>query len=589
MYYFTRSLGILKDEGISGLIRRAVRKLKRGSNYPDQNKLYSAWLEDVEKPYLTSEDWRANIEKFKKSPKISILMPVYNISPEFLEEAIDSVRGQWYENWELCLYDDASTNPQTIEFLKKLKRKKYEGKIKIKFGQNNQNISGATNEAFSLSTGEYLMLIDNDDVLRPHALYEVVKLINEKGDQDLVYFDEDKLDKFGQRIEPWFKPDFSPELMWSMMYPTHAVYSRTIFEKAGKMRKGYEGSQDYDLCLRVMELTDKIEHVPWVLYSWRKVEGSTATGFGSKDYAMIAAKKALNDAINRRGLNGEIVNDFYPFLPVFEVEGQPSVEIIIPIKDKIKLLKTCLDSIWEHTTYENFSITVVNNDSEEEETLQYLEGIRRRKNLKVIDYPKEYNFSAINNFAAKKSKADFMLFLNNDTEVINDNWLKGLLMWVQQEKVGAVGCKLLYPDKTVQHAGVLLGVGGVANHAYYKQPEENNFYFNHLHCVKNYMAVTGACMMVSRKKFNEVGGFNEELPLAFNDVELCLKLYEKGYRNVYTPYVELYHYESKSRDPHVAESEDKYMEEKWKKYIENDPHYNPNLNKNLVKTPIFSL
>ncbi|MBN1331472.1 glycosyltransferase family 2 protein [Candidatus Dojkabacteria bacterium] len=587
MYYFERSKEVLKNEGILGLLKRAAGKLKRLSIYPDQNKLYATWIENVEKVYLSGEDFRKQISEFKKSPKISILMPVYNVDSQILKEAVASVMSQWYENWELCLYDDASTNQNTIKYLEELQANDRTGKLKIKFGEENQNISGATNEAFAISSGEYLMLMDNDDILHSHALYEIVKLLNKKGDQDLVYFDEDKLDKFGTRIEPWFKPDFSPELMWSMMYPTHAVYSREIFEKSGKMRKGYEGSQDYDLCLRVMELTERIEHIPWVLYSWRKVEGSTASDIKGKSYAIDSAKKALRDALGRRGLKGEIIHDFYPFLPVLEVAGSPSIEIIIPIKDKIELLKTCLESIWENTSYNNYSVTVVDNNSELEETKEYLGQIKDK--VRVLDYPHEYNFSAINNFAAKQSRADYILFLNNDTKVVNSDWLSGLLMWAQQKEIGAVGCKLLCPDRKVQHAGILLGVGGVANHAYYRQPEENNFYFNQLHCVRNYLAVTGACMMLSKAKFDEVGGFNEELPLAFNDVDLCLKLYEKGYRNVYTPYVELYHYESKSRDPQVSEYEDKYMQGKWSGFINNDPYYNPNLNKDLNKKPVWSL
>lgn len=585
MYYFHRSLRIIKKEGLLGLVKRVVQKLSKRNIYPDQNKLYKRWIENVEKSYLANE-YKISKDVFKHNPKISILMPVYNVEPDIIETAIDSIQSQWYKNWELCLYDDSSSNLDTIKFLEKLEKKNLE-KIKISFGEKNLNISGATNKAYEMSSGDYLMLMDNDDALRPNALYEVVKVLNSRKSLDLIYFDEDKLDKFGERIEPWFKPDFSPELMWSMMYPTHAVYLRKIIEKAGKMRAGFEGSQDYDLALRVMEHTKNIYHIPWVLYSWRKVEGSTADDIKGKSYAINAAKKALSDALKRRGLKGKILNDFYPFIPVLEIKGNPSVEIIIPIKDKVNLLKNCLGSIWENTQYPNYSITVVNNNSEENKTFEYLEKIKGK--IEVIDYPKKYNFSAINNFAVKQSKADYVVFLNNDTKVINDKWLRGLLMWAQQKEVGAVGAKLLYPDRTVQHAGIVLGVGGIANHAYYRQPEENDFYFNQLHCVRNYLAVTGACMMIAKNKFDEVKGFNEKLPLSFNDVDLCLKLHQKGYGNVYTPYVELIHYESKSRDPKVLPHEDEYMLKKWKKYIDNDPYYNPHLTQDISTNPAFSL
>ncbi len=596
MYYFTRSIKILEKEGIKGLSKRVFHKLMGRSAYPDQNKLYENWLNQIEKPYLENESQKGKpFDSARKTslaqgkqPKISILMPVYNVDPKILEEAIESVKAQWYPNWELCLYDDCSTNLATVDYLKKLNTQSSKLKaLELQFGEVNLNISGATNKAYEMSSGDYLMLMDNDDMLRPNALYEIVKAINEHDNLDLIYFDEDKLDKFGSRIEPWFKPDFSPELMWSMMYPTHAVYSRKIFEKAGKMRIGFEGSQDYDLALRVMELTDKIHHIPWVLYNWRKVEGSTAENISGKSYAITSAKQALKEAMKRRGFEGEIQNDFYPFIPVFKMQSNPTVEIIIPIKDKIKLLQNCLESIWEKTTYSNYSITVINNNSQEEKTLKYLESIKKK--VQVLDYPKEYNFSAINNFAVSKSTADYVLFLNNDTKIITENWLEGLLMWASQKEIGAVGAKLLYPDHTVQHAGILVGVGGVANHAYYRQPEENNFYFNHLHCVRNYLAVTGACMMVSREKFNKVGGFEEKLPLAFNDVDLGLKLHEKGLRNVYTPYVELIHFESKSRDPKVTKNEDQFMHDKWDKYIKNDPYYNPNLTRDISSKPPFSL
>lgn len=588
IYYLKRASIILRKGGVRPLISiLKYRLLSRGLN---DNNHYQSWIDNTEKPYLKSENYIEKISAFSKKPKISILMPVYNVDPKILEEAIESVRSQWYENWELCLYDDASTNQETVDYLKKLKKSEDLDEIKIKFGKENENISGATNEAFSKSTGEYVMLADNDDVLRPHALYEIVKLINEKGPQDLIYFDEDKLDKFGQRIEPWFKPGFSPELLYSMMYPTHAVYSRGIFEKAGKMRKGYEGSQDYDLCLRVVELTDKVEHIPWVLYSWRKVEGSTADDIKGKTYAIDAAKNALVDALKRRGLNGQVKNDHYPFVTELKPKSSNAkIDIIIPTKDNLKYLKPLVESIQQKTAHTNYQVTIINNNSKEEKTLRYFEEVSKLDRVRVLDYSKKFNYSAINNFGADNSDADFFLFLNNDMKVLTEGWLEKLLAWAEQEEIGAVGCKLLYPDRTVQHAGVVLGVGGIANHAYYKLPEANQFYYNQLHSIKNYLAVTGACLMIGKEKFMSVGGFEESLPFSFNDVDFCLKLREEGLRNLYLPNVELNHFESKSRDPRVLPHEDEYMKMKWARYVQHDPYYNSHLNRDLTRGHMFGV
>jgi len=378
-----------------------------------------------------------------------------------------------------------------------------------------------------------------------------------------------------------------------MNYPTHAVYKREIFEQAGKLKKGYEGSQDYDLILRVAELTKNIERVPLVLYSWRKVIGSTAENISGKSYAIESARRSLMDALRRRGLKGEIHHNFYPFKTKIKIKNNLTVDIIIPMKDKVELLENLIISIKKRTIYppDLVNLIILDNNSEEEKTKNYLRELESDKklNVKIQIYNKEFNFAAVNNFGVEKSKGEYLLFLNNDTEIITKGWLTELLSWTQQKEIGAVGCKLLYKNRDVQHAGIVLGVGGVAHHAYYRLSEENDFYFNHLHCVRNYLAVTGACLMVSREKFVGAGAFNEDLPAAFNDVDLCLKLFEKGYRNVYTPHCEIFHYESRTRDPKVEGWEDEYMKRRWGNFIKNDPFYNPNLNRDLNKGRMFSV
>lgn len=542
----------------------------------DENKLYTRWIENTE--VITTTE--ALAQKLKTKPLISILMPVYNVDQIWLEKAIDSIRTQIYDNWELCITDDCSTEPHIKETLERYK--KLDKRIKIQYSEVNNHISITTNKSFEMSKGNFVFLMDNDDEISPDCFYEYAKVINKHPDADLIYSDEDKLDvEKDKRIEPWFKPDFSPELLLSMMYPTHGLYSRKMYKRAGMLRKGYEGSQDYDLCLRAVELTDKIYHIPKVLYHWRKVPGSTADKISSKSYAITASRTSLNDAFERRGIKGKVVGESYPFRPIPKIIKNPSVDIIIPTKDKVKYLKRCIESIQTKTDYTNYTITIVDNRSELEETKTYFEEVSKSSKVKVLEYNFPFNYSSINNFAAKQSTAELLLFLNNDTEVLNDDWLSELVRWAQLKDIGAVGAKLLFPDRTVQHAGIIVGLGGIANHAYYLEPESSVRYYNHLNCVKNYSAVTGACLMVSKKKFEEVNGFNEQdLAVAYNDVDLCLKLIETGYRNMYTPYAQLLHYESISRKKHKhSKKEEKYMKDHWSNYLKHDPAYNINFDK----------
>ncbi|WKZ30856.1 MAG: glycosyltransferase family 2 protein [Candidatus Dojkabacteria bacterium] len=583
----------LRAHGLKASARKSKSVLDRwlgvGTDIVDitQSK-YKDWVNEVESK-------NTQVAAVAQDIKISILMPVYNVSPNYLVEAVDSIKTQSYTNWELCIVDDASTNSEIPPLIEKLEAE--DERVKVQFSPVNRHISETTNTAFDLSTGSYLLLMDNDDLIAPGALEELVVGIEANPGADLIYFDEDKLDVSGARVEPFFKPGPSPEFLLSMMYPTHALYSRDIFEKAGKLRKGYEGSQDYDLCLRVFDLTDKIYHIPKILYHWRKIPGSTADSVEHKPYVIAAAKRSITESFERKGYKAEVIGDNYPFKANIEIKGNPQVDIIIPTKDKKGLLSRCVESIIEKSSYGNLKIHIVDNNSEEEETLEYLEEIQERDNrVKVAEYSKPFNFSAINNWAVKQSVADYILFLNNDTEVIEPRWIEEMLMWAQMEKIGAVGAKLLFPDHTIQHAGVILGLGPdvndghrpVAAHAFYKEREGSPRAFNQMNLVRNYSAVTGACMMIKRTKFDEVGGFDEEnLKVNYNDVDLCLKLLQAGYRNVYTAHARLFHHESASRIKEPPKMETEFMRDKWKKYIENDPYYNPNFARNTVHSFII--
>lgn len=550
---------------------------------------------DIYAHWVSSKEGRPAALSSLSKCKISILFPVFNVEEKYLSEAIDSIIAQTYKNWELCIVDDGSTKQWIKPTLEKYKA--LDQRIKVKFSETNNHISITTNSAFEISTGDFVMLMDNDDLIPPHTFNELMLELEKHPDADLIYFDEDKLSVEGERIEPFFKPGPSPEFLMSMMYPTHALYSRDIYEKAGKMRKGYEGSQDYDLCLRVFDATDKIYHIPKILYHWRKIPGSTADSTDSKPYVINAAKKSIEESFTRKGYKAEITGENYPFKADIEIKNNPSVEIIIPTRDRVNLLRKCVSSILDKSTYSNYAIRIVDNGSIEESALNYIASVtEKNSNVTVLSYDQPFNYSAINNFAAQNSSADYILFLNNDTSAIEPRWIEEMLMWAQMDKVGAVGAKLLFPDFTVQHAGVIIGQGPdvhdahrpVAAHAFYKEREGSLRAFNQLNLVRNYSAVTGACLMINRSKFNEVGGFDEvNLAVNYNDVDLCLKLLEKGYRNVYTAHARLFHYESASRVKEPPKGETMFMRKKWKQYIDNDPYYNPNFARNTVHSYVL--
>lgn len=581
-------------------------KLKRGANYFRRNgfinTLRKAKIELGKSTASQYEEWikknendepegiLKEIENFKYQPKISIVMPVYNVEKIWLEKCINSVKEQYYQNWELCIADDCSTKPHVKPMLEDYC--KNDGRIKVVFRTENGHICEATNSALSIATGEFIGLLDNDDELAPFALYEVVKLLNENPEFNLIYSDEDKIDKFGKRSEAVFKSDWSPDMLMGTNYICHfGVYRKTIVDEIGGFRKGYEGAQDYDLVLRFTEKTDKIGHVPRVLYHWRMLETSTAVNQDSKNYAFEAGKKALEDALKRRNIEGTVEHG--QGLGLYDVRYKiiktELVSIIIPTRDGYDDLKKCVDSIVELTTYPNYEIIIADNGTTDERVLSLFEEYKKKlKNcFQVVRIDIPFNFSKINNIAAKEAKGKYLLFLNNDTKVLTKDWIAKMVSFAQFDRIGAVGAKLCYADNTIQHAGVILGMGGAAGHGHLDFPRDDFGYFGRLAINCNYSAVTAACMIVKKSDFEAVQGFNEELSIAFNDVDFCLRLMEYGKNNVWLHDVILYHYESKSRGmENTIEKQQRFNEEadymyrQWKKYILNDPHYNPNLVRN---------
>ncbi|MGH2035805.1 glycosyltransferase family 2 protein [Enterococcus faecalis] len=580
----------MAKNGISHTIQRAkIEKLRNQASYPN-------WLARNE--VLDIEAMTQEIATFHYQPKISIAMPVYNVEEKWLRLCIDSILNQVYTNWELCMADDASTDPNVKNILTEYQQ--LDERIRVVFREQNGHISEATNSALAIATGEFVALLDNDDELAINAFYEVVKVLNENPELDLIYSDEDKIDMDGNRSDPAFKPDWSPDLLLGTNYISHlGVYRRSILEEIGGFRKGYEGSQDYDLVLRFTEKTTKerITHIPKVLYYWRMLPTSTAVDQGSKGYAFEAGLRAVQDALVRRGINGHAThgaaNGLYDVY--YDIESEKLVSIIIPTKNGYKDVQRCVSSIIEKTTYQNYEVIMADNGSTDpkmhELYAEFEQQLPGRFFVESIDIP--FNFSTINNRAAKKAHGEYLLFLNNDTEVITENWLTLMVSFAQQERIGCVGAKLLYPNNTVQHAGVILGLGGVAGHGHYGYPHGDLGYFGRLAINVNYSAVTAACLLMKKADFDAVGGFEEAFTVAFNDVDLCLKVQALGRDNVWLHEAELYHFESQTRGyddkgkkKKRFEQEKVMMEEKWGPLIENDPFYNPNLTRDI---PNFSL
>ena len=550
--------------------------------------LYKLWREANE-PGKKELEKQRNV-KFEASPLISIIIPVYNTPEKFLMDLLDSMHAQTYQNFEICFADGDSENAEEIESIIKnhpvAQRSKY---VKL---PENLKIVGNSNAALKFATGDFFALLDHDDILPPWSLFEVAKAINENPGADFLYSDEDKIDEKGEnRYNPHFKPQFSPDYLRACNYITHfAVFKKELMEEIGGFREGYDGSQDHDLVLRASEKAKVIVHISKILYHWRVHDNSVAgaQGVGAKPYAIDAGVRAVQSHIDRIGLKGTVSNleGQTTYVVKYEVVGNPLVSIIIPNKDHIDDLKICLDSIFEKSTYENFEIIIIENNSEDENTFKYYEKITKTDKINVVKYEESgFNFSKINNFGVGKSNGEFLIFLNNDTKVISENWIEEMVGLAQREDVGVVGTQLIYPDDTIQHAGVVIGIGGVAGHIHHAWPRNVDGNYGRLITVSNFSAVTAACMMVKRSDFDKINGFDEELVVAFNDIDFCLRVLELKRYNAYTPGAKLYHYESKSRGSDAFGEKNKrfhgeciIFERKWKDFLKKgDPYYSPNL------------
>lgn len=522
-------------------------------------------------------------------------MPVYNIDPTWLDKAINSVDTQWYENWELCIVDDKSSNEETIQYLQNLNHTK----IKVKYLDENLNISGASNAAIELAKGEYIVLMDNDDEITPDALYEMVKAIN-VSDADFIYSDEDFISTEGECSNPHFKPDFSPDLLLSHNYITHLTcFKRSLLDTVGHFDTNFDGSQDYDLFLRLTERTSKIHHIPKVLYHWRMLETSTSANAHAKPEALERGKQVIQHALNRRSIEATVENNNMPhyFKVRYKILNSPLVSIIIPFKDKPELLSVCINSILEKSTYQKFEIIGISNNSEEEETFQLMAELEQKDSrISFYEYNVEFNYADINNHAVKNyAKGEHLLLLNNDIEVISSDWIEAMLEHSQRENVGCVGAKLYYANDTIQHAGIIIGLGGYLGHSHKMYSRFNPGYFNRLNVVQNLLAVTAACLMIKKSVYVEMGGMDEtNFKVSYNDVDFCLRVYEQGYLNIFTPFAEMYHYESISRGyENTPDKIARFQTEKdalyarHKAILENgDPYYNPNL---TLDTEDFSI
>lgn len=578
---FQKTLRYWKNYGLKNTIKKVCQKLSGQRDYGN--------YEDFLKKYGVKEEElaRQRQEVFENGPCFSIAVPLYQTKEKYLREMIESVQAQTYTNWELCLADGSgrehSLQPVVGEYIAKDKR------IKYCLLDSNEGIAGNTNEALKMADGDFVVLTDHDDLLSPEALYQCAKAVQKEPQTDVIYSDEDKVDMSGKKFfEPHFKSDYNIDLLCTMNYICHLfVVRKDVMERAGLFESCYDGAQDHDFILRCTEKAEHIVHIPKVLYHWRCHAQSTSENPESKLYAFENGCKAVKAHYDRIGIPAEVEQG--PFYGMYRThylwKEQPLVSILIPNKDHAADLKKCMDSIEEKSTYRNFEFIIVENNSTEEETFAYYKEIEKRDNVRVLYYKEDFNYSRINNFGAKEANGEYVLLLNNDTEMIEPDSIKEMLDVCMRPDVGIVGAKLLYEDNTIQHAGVIIGFGGVAGHAFIGQDRDDNGYFSRIISVQDLSAVTAACLMVRRSVFDEVEDLNEEFKVAFNDIDFCLKVRKAGYLVVYNPYAQFYHYESKSRGQ--EDSADKVARfqqeiglfgERWGELLEHgDPYYNPNL------------
>ncbi len=579
-----KTVHTLRAEGIGGLSRRVRNKIDLGYEYVNWVRHYDT-LTDADRAAI-----RRHIDRLPYQPVISIIMPTYNTPEKWLRLAVESVRKQLYPKWELCIADDGSSENHASEILQEYETK--DARIKVVYRKDTGHISAASNSALEIATGEFVALFDHDDELSEHALYMVAVDLNVHRDADLIYSDEDKVDEKGCRYEPYFKPEWNPALFLAQNYLCHlAVYRSRIVKEVGGFREGYEGSQDWDLAMRMSESipVERIRHIPHILYHWRAIPGSAAFRMDEKKYVKDAQRKTLESHFQRIGVNVAVLPAAGGYWRIkYSTSNSPLVSLIIPTRNGLELLQRCVESIYRETTYRNFELIIVDNQSDDAVTLNYLATLERERRIRVLRYDRAFNFSAINNFAVQHARGEIIGLMNNDLEIITQDWLNEMVSHALRPEIGAVGAKLYYPNKRIQHAGVILGLNGtpgVAGHLYQNQPHDYPGQASRALLCQHFSAVTAACMVLRREVFEEVGGLDEtNLAVAFNDVDLCLRIQEKGYRNLWTPYAELYHHESASRGsddtPEKVERAAKecdYMRRRWGELLANDPAYNPNL------------
>jgi GT2 family glycosyltransferase len=555
---------------------------------------YSRWIKKRDqisyKRKIMLQQQYKNLNGF---PLLSIVLPIFDPEEEYLKLTIKSVLNQIYQNWELSIVNDASTKSFIKPYLNDLADN--DERIKVIHRETNGHITKATNEGVAASRGEYIVFLDHDDLLRSHSLLRIVKQINKNPRAGLIYSDEDKVDLRGKRYDHYFKPDWNPDLFLSQNYICHLVCcKKEYFTKVGGLEEGIEGSQDWDFLLKVTEVleAEQIIHIPEILYHWRASENSTALSLETKKYVLDKSTEVLNNCLKRRGVaaKAEISDKKNGYVRIKYIlpEILPLVSILIPTCNRLDLITRCVETILERTSYQKLEILVLDHNSDEPSVIDYFSKIDKIPFVRIIKIKGEFNFSKINNYGVSKANGDILLFLNNDIEVLENDWLTELVSQVSRKEIGCVGAKLLYPNNTVQHGGVIVGLGGVAGHSHKHYSERDSGYKHRLQLVQNYLAVTAACLAVRKEVFELVGGFNEtDLKVAFNDVDLCLRVFEMGYRNLWTPYALLKHHESASRGKDTApdkierfKKEINYMQNRWKKYINYDPYYNKNLNKN---------
>lgn len=545
---------------------------------------YGPWYE----AYVPDEETlnRQRKRKFLNAPLISVVVPAYHTPPLFLRQMLDSLIAQTYGGWELCIANGSPDDKEMEAVLEEYEKR--DSRIRHENLKENLGIAENTNAAFRMAKGEFIGLLDHDDLLAPNALYEIALALEKNPEADVVYTDEDKVTTdLKEHFQPHLKPDFNLDLLRSNNYICHFfTVRREIVEQVGGFRKEFDGAQDYDFIFWCTEEARKILHIPEILYHWRTHKESTADNPASKMYAFEAGKRAIEAHLKRTGTDGEVSHtpDLGFYRVKYPVKGEPLISIIIPNKDEKESLEACLKSIWEKTTYKNYEIIVVENNSTSDEIFQYYKEISQ-KGVRLLRWKKEFNYSAINNFGAAHAKGEFLLFLNNDVTVITPDWLTELAGLCQRKEVGAAGVKLLYPDNTIQHAGCVIGIGGIAGHMFVDMPANRTGYLHKASLLQDMSAVTAACMIMKKQVFDQVGGFTEELAVAFNDVDLCLKINKAGSLVVYDPYVQLYHMESKTRGAEDSkekvrrfQTEIEYMRCHWLDILKNgDPYYNKNL------------